>query len=123
MQLFPLLFPVISYVTTCLSSLGTVETLDLRQNIGQGCSSVGRASDWHATEAGLIPQRGKGSFSWSQLSLQTLLQCSYSPRVQSHALTPVRVLKIPSIGSHTFGTHTLLEMGSTGLAAARTLPR
>ena len=30
-----------------------------------------------------------------------LLWCPYSPRVESHALTSVRMLKIPSIGSHT----------------------
>ena len=34
------------------------------------------------------------SLSQSQLSVQTLLRCPYTPRVQSHALTSVRALKI-----------------------------
>ena len=34
--------------------------------------------------------------------VQTLLRCPYSPWVQSHALTSVLMLKIPSTGSHTF---------------------
>ena len=41
-------------------------------------------------------------FSPSQLFVQTLLRCPYSPRVQSHALTSVRKLKIRSTGSYTF---------------------
>ena len=41
-------------------------------------------------------------FSLSQLSVQTLLRCPYSLRLQSHALTSVCTLKISSIGSHTF---------------------
>ena len=53
-------------------------------------------------EAGLIPWCGKGFFSQSQLSVQTLLQCPYIPHVQSHALTSVCALKILGIGSHTF---------------------
>ena len=72
------------------------------ENTGRGCSSVGKASDRHATDAGSIPRCGKGFFSQSQLPVQTLLRFPYSPRVQSHALTSVRALKIPSIGSHTF---------------------
>ena len=48
----------------------------------------GRASDRHAAEAVSIPRCGEGFFSLSQLSVQTLL------RVQSHALTSVRALKI-----------------------------
>ena len=39
---------------------------------GWGCSSLGRASDRHATDAGSIPRCGKGFFSQSQLSVQTL---------------------------------------------------
>ena len=38
-----------------------------------GCSSVGRSSDRHSAEAVSIPQCGKGFFSQSQLSMQTLL--------------------------------------------------
>ena len=37
----------------------------------------------------------------SQLPVQTLLRCPYSPRVQSHASTSERTLKIPNAGSHT----------------------
>ena len=58
-----------------------------------GCSSVGRASDWHTAEAGLIPRCGKGFF------LPVNFQCRLSsgdcaPHVQSHALTSACVLKI-----------------------------
>ena len=41
--------------------------------MGWGCSSVGRAPDWHAANAGSIPWCCKGVFSQSQLSVQTLL--------------------------------------------------
>ena len=58
---------------------------------GEECRSVGRASDQHAAEAGLSPWCGKGFLSQSQLSMQTLLRSPYSPRVQSHALTSVRM--------------------------------
>ena len=89
---------------------------------GRGCGSVGRASDRHAAEAGSVPRCGKGFFFHSQLSVQTLLRCPYSLRVQSHAFTSVRTLNIPSTGSPTFvGTHeispALLAMGSAALAA------
>ena len=57
-----------------------------------GCSSVGRASDCHVTDAGLIPWCSKEFSSQSQLSVQTLFRCLYT--VQSHALTPVHMLKI-----------------------------
>ena len=39
---------------------------------GWGCSSVGRTSDWHATEAGSVPWCGRGFFSQSQLLVQTV---------------------------------------------------
>ena len=68
----------------------------------RGCSSVGRASIRHDAEAGSIPRCGKGFFSQSQLSVQTLLRSPYNPRVQSHALPSVRTLKIPQNGNHTF---------------------
>ena len=68
----------------------------------QGCSSVAKASDCQAAEAGLIPPCGKGFFSHSTLSAQTLLWCPYIPCVQSHALTSVCTLKIPRTGSRTF---------------------
>ena len=38
-----------------------------------------RAMDRHYIDAGLIPWCGKGFFSQSQLSVQTLLQCLYTP--------------------------------------------
>ena len=54
-----------------------------------------KTSDRHAADAGSIPRCGKGFFSQRQLSVQTLLRVSVHPRVQSHALTSVRTLKIP----------------------------
>ena len=61
--------------------------------MGWGCSSVGRASDRHVSDAGLIPQCGKGFFSQSQLSVETLM-VSIHPCVQSHTFTSVYMLKI-----------------------------
>ena len=46
---------------------------------GWGCSSVGRASDRHAADAGSTSRCGKGIFSQSPLSVQTLLRCPYTP--------------------------------------------
>ena len=47
---------------------------------GQGCSSVGRASERHGTDIGSIPRCGKGSFSpQNYLSVQTLLCVSVHP--------------------------------------------
>ena len=46
---------------------------------GWGCSSVGKVSDRHAADAGSISQCGEGFFSWSQVSVQALLQCPYTP--------------------------------------------
>ena len=62
---------------------------------GWGCSSVGRASDQHAAEASLIPRCGKGFFSQSQLSVQTLLRCPYTPvcnRMHLHLCARQRTL-------------------------------
>ena len=70
--------------------------------IGLGCSSVGRASSRHAAEAGSILRYDKGFISQSQLWVQTLLRCPFSPCVQSHALTSMPTSKIPSTGSRTF---------------------
>ena len=50
-----------------------------RQDYGRGCSSVGRASDRHVADAGSIPRCGKGFFSQSQLSVQTLLHVRTPP--------------------------------------------
>ena len=44
-----------------------------------GCSSVGRASDRHAADAGLIPRCGKGFFSQSQLSVWAFFRVSVQP--------------------------------------------
>ena len=52
--------------------------------LGWGCSSVGRATDRCATEAGSIARCGKG---------RTLLRRPDSPRVQSHAFASVRTLR------------------------------
>ena len=57
------------------------------------CSSVGRASDRHASVAGSIPWCGKGFFSQSPLSVQTLT-VSMHPYVQPHTLTSVLMFKI-----------------------------
>ena len=45
---------------------------------GLGCSSVGKVSDRHAADSGLIPRCGKGFSSQSQLSVQTLSLCPYT---------------------------------------------
>ena len=44
-----------------------------------GRGSVGRASDRHAADASSIPRCGKGFSSRSQLSVQTLFWCPYTP--------------------------------------------
>ena len=51
----------------------------LHEKLGLGCSSVGRASDRLAADAGSIPRCGKGFFSQSQLPVQTLFRCPYTP--------------------------------------------
>ena len=67
----------------------------LLYDIWWGCSSVGRVLDWHAADANLIPQCGKGFFSQSPLLVQTLLQCPYTLRAMSciyicvHDIDPV----------------------------------
>ena len=43
----------------------------------------------------------QGIFSHSQLPVQTLLHCSYGPRVQLHASASVHTLQIPNPDSHT----------------------
>ena len=80
-----------------------------------------------STDAGSSPRCSKGFFSQSQLSVQTVLLCPYSPRVQSHASTSVCTLTIPNTGSHaTVWTHeilhTLTGMGGAALAAAVSYP-
>ena len=58
------------------------------------CSSVGRSSDRHVADAGSIPQCGKGFFSQSTFSADSPT-VSVHPRVQSHAFTSVRTIRIP----------------------------
>ena len=71
-----------------------------------------------STDAGSSPWCGKGFFSQSQLSVQTLLRCPYSPCVQSRGSTSVCTLKIPHTGSHTIvWTHE-----NTALVATVPLP-
>ena len=68
-------FEVQKYVGKILQDRDEVTVL--RRKIVWGCSSVGRASDLHAADAGLIP--GYGYFFKSHLSVQTLLRCPYTP--------------------------------------------
>ena len=65
------------------------------QFLGWGYSAVGRALDRHVADIGLIPRCSKGFFSQGQLAMQTLLWCLYTPSVQAHALSSMRMLKIP----------------------------
>ena len=44
-----------------------------------GCSSVGRASDRHAADAGSIPRCGKGLFSQSQFQCRLSYGVRYTP--------------------------------------------
>ena len=62
---------------------------------GWGCSSVGRASDRHAADAGSIPRCGKGFFLLVSTFSADSRTVSIHLRVQSHAFTSVRTLKIP----------------------------
>ena len=52
---------------------------------------------------------GKGFVSLSQLPLQTLLRCPYSPRVQSHASTYARMSKIQTLLTNMLIVYQLLE--------------
>ena len=73
---------------------------------GWGCSSVGRVSDWHAAEAGSIPQCSKGFFSQSQLFFRRLSYgvctcvnicvCIKGPVVRVKVLSIMETLKHPS---------------------------
>ena len=49
-----------------------------RKSMYRGCSSVGRASNRHAADAGSIPMCGKGFLSQTQLPVHTLLRCPYT---------------------------------------------
>ena len=62
--------------------------------VGQGCSSVGRASDPHAADADSIPWGRKFFFlPGSTFSADSLLM-SVHHRLRSHALTAVHTFKI-----------------------------
>ena len=63
----------------CLYCTCGSANLCLQLRMGWGSSSVGRVSDRHAADAGLIPRCGKGFFSKPQISEQTLLRCPYTP--------------------------------------------
>ena len=99
-SLFPLLFlfpfPFPRRIAFFLRGLNEVRVWDRNQHcrLGWGCSSVGGASDRHATDTGSIPRCSKGFFYQRQLSLQTPLRCPYTPRVYLHALTFLHTLKI-----------------------------
>ena len=70
--------------------------------LGVGIAQLVDRPNWRArcsTDIDSSPWCGKGFFSQSQLSVQTLLQCPYSPRVQSHASVSVRMLRISNAGS------------------------
>ena len=75
------------------------------------------------TDVGLSAHCGKGFFSQSQLSVQTLLQCPDGPCVQSHAPASMHMLKLQTLAAMPlFGNtkilHTLTGMGSAALVAA-----
>ncbi len=75
-----------------------------------------------------IPSAARDFSPYSQLSMQTLWRCPYSPRVRARASTSVRTLKIPNTGNHIalFGDrktlHTLIGMGSAALGTAMLYP-
>ena len=58
---------------------------------GRGCSSVGRASDRYAAHASSILRCGKGFFSQSQLSVQILSRCPYTPCAIDYIITCAHV--------------------------------
>ena len=74
-----------TYLTLCASCNLLMGEWDVTQLV--------KALDRHAANAGSIPRCGKGFSSLSQLSVQTLFRCP-ALRVQSHALTSVRTIKI-----------------------------
>ena len=78
----------------------------------KGCdNSVGRASAWKVGSNILLWVQflvWEEIFFLSKLSVQTLLQCLYSARMQSNVSAAVPTLKIASTGSHTIvWTHAL----------------
>ena len=61
---------------------------------GGDVAQLVRASDRHAADAGSIPRCGQGIFLPESTFSADSLTMSIHPRVQSHALTSVRTLKI-----------------------------
>ena len=101
---------------------------DTQVKMGRGCSSVGRASDRHAAEAGSIPCCGKGLF-FPGSTFSTLFYCG---RSSSCALTSVGTFNFPSTGTHTcfifyfLGTkisHAVIGKGRAAPTAVVALPR
>jgi len=72
----------------------------------------------HNTDAGSIPLCGNGFFSpKSQLSVQTLLRCLYSPSVRSQALSSVSTQQMLNTDDHTYrclDTHITVHTGRNG---------
>ena len=58
-----------------INAVATVLMFDDRGDVAH----LVRATERHAANAGSIPQCGKGFFSQSELSVQTLLRCPYTP--------------------------------------------
>ena len=53
--------------------------MEILNGKGSFGSSIGRALDWHAADAGSFLQCSTGFFSQSQPLVQTLLRCPYTP--------------------------------------------
>ena len=85
-----------------------VTQTDREHDVGGDVAQLVRASDHHAADAGSIPRSGKGLFSQSQLSVQTLLRVSVHPSVQSHAVDYGNT-KAPSMHSR-LGSATLSQL-------------
>ena len=85
-----------SDVFCCENTAVTVATITGHgngHNEGWECSSVGRAWDRHTANAGSIPGATRVFLPESTFSADSLT-VSLHPRVQPHALTSVRTLKI-----------------------------
>ena len=76
----------------CESELGLGEGFRLHRMLGWGCSSVIRAADWRAADAGSIPRSGLGFFLPESTFSADSLTVSVHSRVQSHALSSARTL-------------------------------
>ena len=66
--------------TVCFVQLSYYNAWEWNRTLrGGNAAQLVRASNHHAADAGSIPRCGKGFFSQSQLSVQTLLRCPYTP--------------------------------------------